>query len=151
MDFKPFQDHLEYLGYKSRVEITDTSSVLFAEAAGKPDFNMSSINNLPFLLVRSNWRIENLLEDIDKIINSLNEKSVNISSVWHYKGSDGSPVLGISSAYFGEYDKNNFGKFIDVFLADIQRILANENALRFLRPAVSPGASNNSTHASTPQ
>lgn len=132
MDFSPFSEHLGYLGYKTREETFDSSVVLFADAdsSTRGNFTISHIKESPYLLVRSNWGIadaENQVPaNIYEIVNLLNAKAVNISSVWYYVNSDGVPTLGISSNYFGEYDKGLFSSFIETFLADVQRVLSRK-------------------------
>ena len=128
MDFSEYKNHIEYLGYKVREQKDDKNSTIFAEANAKPNFNISKIATLPFLIVRSNWSIVQTTPNLYEIVNTLNEKAVNISSVWYYKTSENQPALGISSAYFEPYDKERFATFLDAFLADINRVLNREEA-----------------------
>lgn len=126
MDFTPFIEHLGYLGYKTRVEEEENVSLLFAESTTKANFNISRVGDLTFMVARSNWSMSKTPENIYEIMNTLNEKAVNVSSVWFYKSPDDKPTLGISSAYYGEYNKEIFTAFLDAFIADITRVLARE-------------------------
>lgn len=134
MDFTPFADHLVYLGYTTSTKSEGEIDIMYAEALGKPDFNITKVSKAGFLLIRSNWNILNESDDLDTIINDLNGKSVNVSSVWHYDASDGSKALGISAAYFGDYDKTVFGLFLDSYLADVNRVVLSTGGKKILNP-----------------
>lgn len=126
MDFTPFKNHLDFLGYKTREEHNDDVHILFAESATNPNLSITKNGKRPFLLIRSNWSITKVPANMYELINRINQNAVNVSSVWHYLSDDKTPCIGVSSAYFGEYKKDIFAEFLDVFLGDVRRLPQRE-------------------------
>ena len=127
MDFTPYTEHLKYRGYSTfREDKSGATEILFAEGSPQGTLTLSKLPGSNFLLIRSNWSLGTTPTNIYQIVNTLNEQAVNISSVWFYLTSDKTPALGISSVYFGDYDRERFTSVIETFFSDVTRVLGRD-------------------------
>ena len=116
--------HLEFLGYACEfVEGNPKQVTLICKHTNKPNLILNS-GNKNFVFLNSGW---NGLKEINSIeqfkhLNKLNGGTTVSTMVLNDDGD-----LNFYCSYTGDYHKNRFGEFLDVFLNDINKSMKDEN------------------------
>ena len=128
-DLTEIQGHLEFLGYVCELSgDSPKQHLLIARHPNKENLIVtSSAENVIFF--SSRW---NGLKEVNSIDQYKFIKNLVMGSTLSQIVIDSENDLAIYGTYLGEYSKTRFGLFLELFSADIQRILFNEDFKKLL-------------------
>lgn len=121
-------NHLEFLGYKiEKIEPKKEGDKELVIATHAKNNNMVIFEMLPsFIMFRVNLTSERKPStEMDTFLNDANKK-FDVAKVF-YDNEDDNAVLRFEAIYIGEYSKEIFGQFYDMFEKDQKRIVVLDN------------------------
>lgn len=132
IELKQMADHLEFLGYQiKRIELDNGKELVTAVHPTNNNFMFFDLMT-GFTLFRVNLSTEKRYEaEMDKAINRVNQ-DLGLSKIY-YEMEDDIVVLRIEAVYVGEYKKERFGSFYELFENDQKRIFQLDASKVFLR------------------
>ena len=121
-------DHLEFLGYQIEKELPQSQGkqeVLLATSVKNHNIVGFAVES-GIVIVRSTFSIEKAVSaQMDAAVNLLSSK-LDVCNVY-YEVNDGKVSLRFESVFTGEYSKELFGKFLNYFSKDIDKMYLIES------------------------